>query len=166
MSKENIIRGSRTMKSRTDSAMIKNERQYKITKSRMQEFEKTLADVERKPERDKDLHPKLKQAQMGTVKTVLADLRAEVEEYERLRAGHFDASQLYQIESVPVVLIKARIVAGMTQKDLAKRLKVKEPQVQQYEASNYVRASLTRVEQVASILRKAHEKVGRRERRA
>ena len=65
-----------------------------------------------------------------------------------------------------MVLIKARIALGMTQKDLAKRLKVKEPQIQQYEATNYARASLTRVEQVARILRKAHEKAGWLENRA
>lgn len=137
--------------------MIKNERQYKITMAKIQEFEATLADIKRQPDRDKGLHPKLRQMEAATVRTVLADLKAETEEYERLRAGDFDVAQLRQIESVPVVLIKARIAAGMTQKDLAKRLKVKEPQIQQYEATNYARASLTRIGQVATILRKAHE---------
>lgn len=146
--------------------MIKNKRQYTISKTRIREFEQTLADLEQHPDRDRDLHARLRRAQIATVRTLIADLKAEVEEYDRLRAGDFDVSELCQIESVPIVLIKARIAAGMTQKDLAKCLKVKEPQVQQYEATNYARASLTRIGQVATILRKAHERAGRLKRQA
>ena len=92
----------------------------------------------------------------------MADLKSELEEYDRLRAGNFDVSQLSQIDSVPLVLIKARIATGMTQKDLAKLLKLKEPQVQQYESTNYARASLTRVGQIANVLRQAYEDAERR----
>jgi ribosome-binding protein aMBF1 (putative translation factor) len=49
-------------------------------------------------------------------------------------------------------LIEARIAAGMSQRELARVLGIKEQQVQRYEATEYASASLARVIKVAHAL--------------
>ncbi len=49
-------------------------------------------------------------------------------------------------------MIRARIARGLTQKDLAKRLGIKEQQIQRYEETDYASASMARVNQVIKAL--------------
>jgi transcriptional regulator with XRE-family HTH domain len=49
-------------------------------------------------------------------------------------------------------LIRARISAGLSQRELAARLGLKEQQIQRYEATNYETASLRRVLEIAAAL--------------
>jgi transcriptional regulator with XRE-family HTH domain len=49
-------------------------------------------------------------------------------------------------------LIKARIAAGITQKELAAKIGVQEQQIQRYESDRYASASLARLTQVAHAL--------------
>lgn len=50
------------------------------------------------------------------------------------------------------MLIKGRIAAGLTQRQLADRLGLKEQQMQRYEATDYASASLARVSEVIAAL--------------
>lgn len=65
--------------------MIKNDRQYKITTTKLVALERTLADLRQKRNIGQGLHPRLKTAQEATLKTVIADLKAELSEYDRVR---------------------------------------------------------------------------------
>ena len=56
------------------------------------------------------------------------------------------------LDGLPEALVKARIARGMTQKELAERLGLKEQQVQKYEATDYASASLSRVRAVIRAL--------------
>jgi transcriptional regulator with XRE-family HTH domain len=49
-------------------------------------------------------------------------------------------------------LIQARIAARLTQKQLAKRIGLKEQQIQCYEQTRYTRASLRQLLEVATVL--------------
>ena len=51
-----------------------------------------------------------------------------------------------------LTLIQGRTAAGLSQKELAKRLGLKEQQLQRYEATDYASSSLTRVCEVARSL--------------
>ena len=53
---------------------------------------------------------------------------------------------------LPRALIRARIAARLSQEQLAERLGLKEQQVQQYEATEYAAASVTRIRQVIDAL--------------
>jgi HTH-type transcriptional regulator / antitoxin HipB len=48
---------------------------------------------------------------------------------------------LGSLNDLPTTLIKARIAAGLTQKDLADKIGVREQQIQRYEANHYNSAS-------------------------
>ena len=65
--------------------MIKNERQYRITKAQAEKFERTIAHVAANPNRS--LHPALRRAELDGLKSQLGDLKNELQEYEALRSG-------------------------------------------------------------------------------
>jgi len=56
------------------------------------------------------------------------------------------------LERLPSALIQARIATGLSQKQLAERLGLKEQQVQRYEANDYQGASLGRLHEVVTAL--------------
>jgi ribosome-binding protein aMBF1 (putative translation factor) len=130
--------------------MIKNERQYRITKREAERFEQTLERFS--AERHKGIHPKLVKAQRAAIESQIASLRAEISEYETLRRRKRKRVDATALEQLPQMLIQARIAAGITQKQLAEKLGLKEQQIQRYEATDYRSASLSRVIQIARAI--------------
>jgi HTH-type transcriptional regulator/antitoxin HigA len=53
---------------------------------------------------------------------------------------------------LPDALIQARIAAGLTHKELARCVGIREQQIQRYEATRYAGAALRRIQQVANVL--------------
>lgn len=129
--------------------MITNERQYRITKAAVERFEDALAHGH---EQGVHLHPRLQQAMQESLESQIAELREELAEYEALRSGRVTVLELDSLAAIPDALIRARAVAGLTQKELATRLGMKEQQVQRYEATRYVGVSLARIQAVADAL--------------
>src|ERR1700685_3951598 len=126
------------------ATMIKNERQYRITRAQADKFETAIREIEGSAE-DGRIHPKLRNAQIAALRSQLSDLRADVEEYEALKSGKRNVSLMNPFADVPRTLIQARIAAGLSQEELADRLSLKAQQIQRYEATDYSSASLARV---------------------
>ena len=131
--------------------MIKNERQYWVSRSEAEHFETLLTESERSDAGD-DAHPLIAKARRDASESRLLELKAEIHEYESLKAGKFDMSSLMVVATLPEELIKARIARGMTQRDLAERIGLKEQQIQRYEATDYASASLSRIMDVVGGL--------------
>ena len=132
--------------------MIKNQKQYRITKAQAERFARTLQNMRQQASKTRDLHPVIAKAQEDALVSQLADLKGELREYESLKAGEFDMDALNLVADLPTVLIAARIARGLTQKELAERAGLKEQQIQRYEATDYSSASLSRIKEVVSIL--------------
>ncbi len=132
--------------------MIKNERQYKITKAQADRFSGTLERLEMDAGEGANVHPLIAKARRDAVRSQLADLEKELAEYEALKKGEFGMEGLNVVADLPDVLIKARIAQGLTQKELADRMGLKEQQIQKYEASDYASASFARIREVADAL--------------
>lgn len=135
--------------------MIKNERQYRITKAQAQRFEQALADLTDCAEDKKQENPILFEAQRSALESQLDDLREELTEYEALTIHGNDEPLVFELnslEALPLALIKARIATKLSQKDLAERLGLKEQQIQRYEATEYASANLARVIEVSQVL--------------
>ena len=133
--------------------MIKNERQYRITKTQADRFSQTLDSlVRRSRESTEGTHPLIAKAQENAIRSQLEDLEGQLREYESLKAGNFELDDLHVVAELPTALIKARIAQGLSQKDLAERLKLKEQQIQRYEATDYASASLNRIKEVVNAL--------------
>lgn len=56
------------------------------------------------------------------------------------------------VNALPESLIDERKKLGLTQKELAERLGIKEQQIQRYEATRYQSASLKRIVEVAEAM--------------
>ena len=130
--------------------MIKNEREYKITKAQAARFSNALDSLRQRPMDENSLHPLIAKAQEEALSSQLADLESELSEYESLRAGQFQWDSLNLVADLPSILIKARIAQGLSQKELAARIGLKEQQIQRYEATDYASANLARIKEVAS----------------
>ena len=132
--------------------MITNERQYRITKAQAEKFQGALVGATETPAPDSGIHPLIWQAQHEAATSQLADLQAEIQAYEKLKSGEQRAWVLGSLEELPTALIRARIVNGMSQKELAAQLGLKEQQLQRYEAGGYTRATWTRLCEVMRAL--------------
>ena len=116
--------------------MIRNEKQYRITKAQLRRFEEAVAELTSQV-RPSNISPRLWEAQRDAARSQIEDLREQVEAYEQLNTGHSKEVVLEGVADLPKALIRARIAAGMTQEGLARRLGVKPQQVQRYEATEY-----------------------------
>ena len=132
--------------------MIKNERQYRITKAQIQKFELALERAKKKPDKHRDVEAILCKIETEALRSQLEDLRAQLKEYEELRSKKVSFREIESLEELPQTLVKARIASGLTQKELAERLGVKEQQIQRYEATDYRTASLARLLEIAGAL--------------
>lgn len=131
--------------------MITNERQYKITRSEADRFRKALNELARSPAHT-DVHPRLRQAEREAMESQLADLQAELVEYDHLKSGDLSVISISSFDELAEGLIKARIAGGLSQKALADRIGLKEQQIQRYEAERYASASYQRLREVAGAL--------------
>ncbi len=132
--------------------MISNEFQYNLTKNQAARFEQALAGLDESVQTTTQAHPLLRKAERDAMLSQLESLKAEIAEYEALRSGRRRSFSTESFDELPQVLIKARIASGLTQKQLAERLGLKEQQVQRYEATAYAHASLKRVNEVIHAL--------------
>jgi ribosome-binding protein aMBF1 (putative translation factor) len=131
--------------------VIKNEKQYRITKAQVRRFQDALAGLSGQ-ERPTNITPRLWAAQRQAAQSQMEELREQAEAYERLQLGRSKEVVLEAVEDLPKALIRARIAAGMTQEGLARRLGVKPQQVQRYEATEYESASFARILKVVGAL--------------
>jgi HTH-type transcriptional regulator / antitoxin HipB len=129
--------------------MIKNERQYRITRTRADEIRNTIGELQRAPLPD-GLQPEMRELQLDALRGTLGDLDAELAEYDALHnATLIEATG---IEQLPMALIRARIACGLTQRQLAERIGLQEQAIQRYEATDYSAVSFSRLVEIAEAL--------------
>jgi ribosome-binding protein aMBF1 (putative translation factor) len=131
--------------------VIKNEKQYRITKAQVRRFQDAIAELASQ-KRPANISPRLWEAQRQAAQSQMEELQEQAEAYERLQIGKSKDVILDAVEDLPKALIRARIAAGMTQEGLARRLGVKPQQVQRYEATEYESASFARIRKVVRAL--------------
>ncbi len=130
--------------------MITNEVQRRATEVHLRQFDEALANLEAKTRGKK--RTKLAQLEIDAVRSQADDLRAELDEYDRLRSGEVSTFEASSLEDLAVLLIKARIARGWSQRRLADVLSIAEQQVQRYESTGYRSASLARICDIAAAL--------------
>jgi len=106
--------------------MMKNERQYRITKAQVEKFERALAQMRENPSDQASVDPVLQEAMTDALRSQLADLRQEIEEYEALRSGRYQVFALASSAELPRALIQSGMPPGLTRKELASRLGLKQ----------------------------------------
>jgi HTH-type transcriptional regulator / antitoxin HigA len=128
--------------------MIYSDKQYGVSRTQLNKFQEALAAANERATGQ----PWLKQAEINALKSQIADIEAELAEYDLLHSGQVAFSKSYALEELPRVIVQARIASGMSQTDLAEKLDMKPQQVQRYEATDYMGASLARLIEVSRVL--------------
>jgi ribosome-binding protein aMBF1 (putative translation factor) len=131
--------------------VITNERQYAITKAELRRFEEAREEREEEAPID-DVDPRIEGAMLDALSSQAETLREEIRRYEDLREGRIIRRELRSLRDLPAALIEARIVAGLTQRQLGERLDIKEQQVQRWEANFYAGVGVERLQEVADTL--------------
>ena len=131
--------------------MIKNERQYQLSKAQIREFESASAAADQAGT-EADIHPRLAAAQRDAIRSQIEELNHEVREYEAIKSGKLMNFEAQSLDDLPLLLVKARIARGITHKELAGRLGVKEQQVQRWEVNDFAGASLENLRAIADAL--------------
>jgi DNA-binding XRE family transcriptional regulator len=131
--------------------MIKNEREYRITKAHLAGFEGGLiANDER--EFPSNVDPGMKQLMHNAIASQIETFRDEIDHYEQLRDGQITSREITSLRELPTALIEARIAARLTQRQLAERIGVAEQQIQRWEANDYSGVNLDRLQSIADAL--------------
>ena len=127
--------------------MIANEKQYQVTKLRLQEFSEQLQILLTKNSSDI-----LNQIHINSLKAKIDDFKREIAEYEALQNGKTNELTIQSLEDFGQILIQARIAKKWSQSELAGKLNLKEQQIQRYEADRYLTANIPKLMQIATAL--------------
>ncbi|MBW4507634.1 MAG: helix-turn-helix domain-containing protein [Scytonematopsis contorta HA4267-MV1] len=133
--------------------MIKSEQQYHITKEWLQKFEQSVAGIDN----DESLKGDLLRWQLykDAYQSQVDKFKEEISEYERLTNCSRNQPIKIQVENfnkLPDVLIKARIAAKISQKELADILGIEEQRIQECEETDYQCASFLEILDVSEAL--------------
>lgn len=132
--------------------MITNERQYRITCAQLAKFKSAIESFNIKEATVMMKSRQLAKAQLAALQSEYEILTMQVQEYETLKSGAVEILKASTLEELPSILIKARIVKGLSQRDLAELMGLKEQQIQRYEAEEYASANIVRLAEVAKAL--------------
>ena len=133
--------------------MITNERQYKISKAALEILRETIERFDMTKAAGALCGDQtLARAQLEALKSESDAICEQLREYECLKAGSVRNLEARSLSELPSLLIKARIAMGLSQRQLAERLGLKEQQIQRYEAESYASTSLRRLVEISDSL--------------
>jgi HTH-type transcriptional regulator / antitoxin HipB len=129
--------------------MILNEVQYKVTQTKLKDLEKELTMLNPPPAA---LHPRQILSRTNSLNILIDILKQEMVDYDHLKNGMISEFPIGSIQELPIVIIKARIARGMTQKDLAEKIGIQEEQIKRHEAHKYYEVGFNVLQEIMSIL--------------
>jgi len=135
--------------------MIKTQDEYSITQRWIQQFEGSLAQLERNENEKAKNDPELRQIYMNEIQKKLEDLKRNLQEYQNLTSHDPRTPILFKIDEInqlPELLIKSRLAAKISQKELANLAGLTEEKIKQYEEKDYEDASFIDVLGVCEAL--------------
>jgi HTH-type transcriptional regulator/antitoxin HigA len=132
--------------------MITNERQYRITKAQIEKFKTAIGAFDIKAAAEQTKSKVLAKAELAALQSEFEMLSMQLHGYEALKSGTVEVLKASTLEDLPSILIRARIAKGLSQRQLAEAMDLKEQQIQRYEAEEYASANLQRLAEVANAL--------------
>lgn len=128
--------------------MIKNEKQYGITKNNLKKFQDAIKVIS---ESRNSKNPLLLKLQIDSIQSQIDIFEEEMKMYEGLKKGKI-TNVSRGFEDLSYGIIESRIARGYNQKQFAELLKTSEQQVQKYESENYSNISLKRLQEIVVCL--------------
>ena len=132
--------------------MILNEREAREARACAQELETALSSEKTFESIIAGLPPQVVNGFRKALMDEKGQLDNLVKAYEEAKSGDYSELMRRAGNDLGLALIVARIARGLTQKDLARKLGLKEQQIQRYESDRYRSISLTNYRRIASVL--------------
>ncbi|HEX3718679.1 MAG TPA: helix-turn-helix transcriptional regulator [Verrucomicrobiae bacterium] len=132
--------------------MITNDRQFRISKAQLGKLRDGATAFDLAEATARIGSQVLAKAELEALKSQIDEIAEDIREYEALRSGSVSVLKAEGLEELPRILIKARIARGLSQRDLAEKLGLKEQQIQRYESEEYATANLRRLGEIAAAL--------------
>lgn len=132
--------------------MITNERQYRITNAQLEKLKEAIDTFNIKAVAKRTKSKVLAKAELEALGSEYVILSSQLHEYEALKSGTIEVLKASTLEKLPSILIRARIAKGLSQRQLADNIGLREQQIQRYEAEEYASANLRRFAEVANAL--------------
>ncbi len=129
--------------------MIRNERQLKISKQKLRALREALDEDEAK---FASMDPERARLLRAGSERMIAQLVSEIADYQHLRDAGPDETSPTGIGDTASHLIRRRIALGLSQAQLADAVGIHENQIQQYESTDYAKASLRRLVEIEAAL--------------
>jgi HTH-type transcriptional regulator/antitoxin HipB len=114
--------------------MIKNEKQYKITRNKIAEIQQEIVRI--KAAYDEGI-PAEKELILVSLKVMENQMEEEMAAYGNLKKKKTRLLKARRISDLPSVIIEYKIHSGMTQKEFSQKIGMKEQQLQRYEAEDF-----------------------------
>lgn len=112
--------------------MIKNEKQYKISKKLLSELDEKIYNAQKGVNGDEK-----KQVIVNSLARLKSQVANELTEYETLKNGKTSKLKERNLSQLPSLITEYKIANNLTQKDLSQQLGLKEQQLQRYEAEGF-----------------------------
>lgn len=130
--------------------MIKTTKQYNATKENLKKLHDSLVELKKSKE-SKD--PLEYQLEFSGLNNLSKQLQSEMSEYECL-VNPDNTSMTFdcEVQDFPELLIKARLVRNMSQKDLGEKIGVDAQQIQRYETNSYEGVGFARLLEIQYAL--------------
>jgi HTH-type transcriptional regulator/antitoxin HigA len=141
-----------SMRGMIDSAAILNEREARDAKATVVEIDRALSSEHVFDAIVVGLPPEVVGRYRHALASQKADLEAQLDAYEAAKGGDYSQLKRRAGDDPGVALIVARITRRYSQKELARRLGLKEQQIQRYEADRYRSISLSNYRRIAHVL--------------
>lgn len=113
--------------------MIKNEKQYKITKKKLQDLNEVIL----RKQNGTDPLPAKDRLLLVSMQDMKGQLENEIDTYDLLKELNSPILEERSIDELPELLIEFKIRSGLTQKEFSQKVGMKEQQLQRYEAENF-----------------------------
>ncbi len=133
-------------------AVILNEREARDARTTTSELDRLLSSEQAFEPIIAGLPPQVVNGYRKAIKAEKVELEALVAAYEAAKVGDFEELKRRAKNDPGLSLIVARIARNLTQKELARKLGLKEQQIQRYEADRYASISLANFRRVARFL--------------
>jgi DNA-binding Xre family transcriptional regulator len=128
--------------------MISNEKQYKISRKRRADTLLKIAEVKN----DTRFEPLRNKLILASLNNQVKQLQEEIVQYESLKKKKVFPIKERPLAQLPQMITEYKIANGFTQKELSKKLGMKEQQLQRYEANRFKGISFDSLLQMISAM--------------
>ena len=127
--------------------MITSDKQYVASKKQLAMLQEALAS-----DMKKDIPDVVKEAGKAQLAELIAEVRAEIVEYENLRSLNLKDLEIHSVQDLMVTPIRYRIASHMSVDAFSRKVGVSVRQIHRYEAANYSNANTSTLTKILEKL--------------